>query len=136
MNFDWVIAPVTQAAILGAGLLGSLAIWISAKRETRAAFREIELLRVSTETTIKDLTAHIQEMRAEPAIETQPAPTPIMNMTMQGFNLTTRTKVLRMHRRGETASSIAAALGVQHEEVDLLVKLDQMFEAPAVCSAG
>jgi hypothetical protein len=136
MNFDWIIAPVTQAAILGAGLLGSLAIWISAKRETRAASREIERLRISTESTIKDLAAQIQELRAEPAIETQPAPTPIMNMTMQGFNLTTRTKVLRMHRRGETASSIAAALGVQHEEVDLLVKLDQMLEAPAVCSAG
>ena len=27
---------------------------------------------------------------------------------------------------------IAAALGVQHEEVDLLLKLDQMLEAPLV----
>ena len=52
MNFDWIIAPLTQAAILGAGLLGSLAIWISAKRETRAASRNIELLRISTEATL------------------------------------------------------------------------------------
>ena len=134
MNFDWINAPLTQAAILGAGLLGSLAIWISAKSGTRAASREVELLRISTEAMIKDLTAQIQGMRAEPATETQPAPAPIM--TMQGFNLTTRTKVLRMHRRGETASSIAAALGVQHEEVDLLLKLDQMLEAPAVIAIG
>lgn len=136
MNFDWIIAPVTQAAILGAGLLGSLAIWISAKREMRVASRDIEQLRLSTEATIKDLTAQIQELKAAPATEPEPAPAPIMTMTMQGFNLTTRTKVLRMHRRGETASSIAAALGVQHEEVDLLVKLDQMLEAPAVIPVG
>jgi hypothetical protein len=134
MNFEWIVAPLTQAAILGAGLLGSLAIWISAKSETRAASRELERLRMSTEATIKDLTAQIQEMRAEPASEAPPASAPIMNM--QGFNLTTRTKVLRMHRRGETASSIAAALGVQHEEVDLLVKLDRMLEAPDVIAAG
>ena len=134
MNLDWIVAPSTQAAILGTGLLGSLAIWVSARSETRAASRELERLRISTESTIKDLTAQIQEMRAEPASETPPAPAPIMNM--QGFNLTTRTKVLRMHRRGETASSIAAALGVQHEEVELLLKLDQMLEAPAVITAG
>jgi hypothetical protein len=134
MNVDWMIAPLTQTAVLGAGLLGSLAIWISAKSETRAASKEIELLRISTEATIKDLTAQIQEMRVAPAIETAPAPAPVMSM--QGFNLTTRTKVLRMHRRGETASSIAAALGVQHEEVDLLLKLDQMLEAPASLPAA
>ena len=134
MNLDWIVSPLTQAVILGAGLLGSLAIWISARSETRAASRKIELLRMSTEATIKELTAQIQEMRAEPAIETEPAPAPVM--PVQGFNLTTRTKVLRMHRRGETASSIAAALGVQHEEVDLLLKLDQMLEAPAVIAAG
>jgi len=130
MNFDWVISPEAQAAILGAGLLGSLAIWISAKSEMRAASKKIELLRSSTEETIKALTAQIQEMRAAPASETASAPAPLINM--QGFNLTTRTKVLRMRRRGETASSIAAALGVQHEEVDLLLKLDQMLEAPLV----
>jgi hypothetical protein len=134
MSFDWIISPLMQAAILGAGLLGSLAIWVSAKSETRAASREIERLRISTEATIKDLIAQIKEMRAEPARENLPAPAPIM--PMKGFNLTTRTKVLRMHRRGETASSIAAALGVQHEEVDLLLKLDQILEAPAVISVG
>jgi hypothetical protein len=128
MNFDWIISPLTQAAILGAGLLGSLAIWISARSETRAASRGLERLRVSTEATIKDLSAQIQEMREERASEPPPAPAPIMNI--QGFNLTMRTKVLRMYRRGETPSSIAAALGVQHEEVDLLLKLDQMLEAP------
>jgi hypothetical protein len=134
MNLEWIISPLAQAAVLGAGLLGSLAMWISAKSETRAASRMIEELRISTAATIKELTAQIQEMRVAPVSEPEPVPAPMM--TMQGFNLTTRTKVLRMHRRGETASSIAAALGVQHEEVDLLVKLDQMMETPAVMAVG
>jgi hypothetical protein len=134
MNFEWIIAPLTQAALLGAGLLGSLALWISARSAARAALREIEKLRISTEATIRDLTAQMQAMRAEPANETPPVPGPVINM--QGFNLTTRTKVLRMHRRGETASSIAAALGVQHEEVELLLKLDRMLEASAAVAAG
>jgi hypothetical protein len=134
MNVDWIVAPLTQAAFLGAGLLGSLALWMSARSAARAASREIEKLRIFTEATIRDLTAQIQEMRAERGSETPPVPAPVMNM--QGFNLTTRTKVLRMHRRGETASSIASALGVQHEEVDLLLKLDRMLEASTVVVAG
>jgi hypothetical protein len=43
------------------------------------------------------------------------------------MNLTTRTKALRMHQRGETIPGIAAALGVQQEEVDLLLKLDRLL---------
>jgi hypothetical protein len=133
MNLDLILAPVTQAAVLGAGLLASLALWIGAKMETRAVSKELELLRVSTEATLKELTAQIQAVPTEPVSES--LPTPSTMMTVQGLNLTTRTKVLRMHRRGETTSSIAAALGVQHEEVDLLVKLDRMLEAPAVIAA-
>jgi hypothetical protein len=45
--------------------------------------------------------------------------------------MTTRAKVLRMHRRGETTSTIAAALGAQQEEVELLLKLDRLLDASA-----
>ena len=125
MNFDWVLAPVTQAVILGAGLLGSLAIWIGAKVETQAARRALEALRVSAEATdgkIKALAAQILEMLVVGAGDRALAP-------LQGINLTTRTKVLRMHGRGETTSCIAAALGVQYEEVDLLLRLDRMLDS-------
>jgi hypothetical protein len=120
MNFDWVLAPVTQAAILGVGLFGSLSIWVSARTETRAVSKALEA-------KILDLTAQIREMRNQQPSE--PAPAPCVFIAGQGLNLTTRTKILRMRRRGETTSSIAAALGVQHEEVDLLLKLDRMLEA-------
>lgn len=131
MNFDWIVAPVTQEIILGVGLLGSLALWIGARSQVNAMSRELKALRVSTEATLKDLSAlsaQMEKMKEEPVCEVAPAPSAFMGV--QGLNLTTRTKVLRMHRRGEATSSIAAALGVHQEEVDLLLKVDRMLEAP------
>lgn len=124
MNVEWILEPLTQTAVLGAGLFGSLALWISAKIEARGAQKKFEAFRFSTEAAIRDLSATIEEMRAAPPA----APAPLLSA--QGMNLTTRTKSLRMHRRGETVPGIAAALGVPQEEVDLLLKLDRLLESP------
>lgn len=40
-----------------------------------------------------------------------------------GLNLSKRSQVLRMHRSGEAPAQIAAALGVPHQEVELLIKV-------------
>jgi hypothetical protein len=131
MNVDWVLDPVVLTVVMGVGLMGSLALWISEKIEARAAQKTFADFRVSTEAAIQDLSARIEEMRTAPVSE--PPPSPVMSV--QGMNLTTRTKVLRMHRRGETIPGIAAALGVQQEEVDLLVKLDRLLDGSvAVCA--
>jgi len=131
MNFDWVMAPVTQGAILAAGLLGSLTMWIGVKSEIRVSRKALEALRNSTEATIRDLSAQIQELRTEAARDVPAAPAQFQ--PVPGLNLTQRTKVLRMSRRGETSSSIAAALGIQHEEVDLLLKVDRMLATRFDC---
>ena len=124
MNAGWAFDPVAQAIVLGVGLMGSLALWISEKIEARAAQKAFEDFRVSTEAAIQGLSARIEELRAAPPVS-ELAPSPVMSV--QGMNLTIRTKVLRMHRRGETIPGIAAALGVQQEEVDLLLKLDRLL---------
>ena len=130
MNLDWILSPAMQGAIMTASFLGSLAIWISTKMETRAAWRELALLRTSTGEKIEDLMAQLRILQAAPVGEIGPAPS--FFMAVQGLNLTARTKVLRMHLRGETTSSIAAALGVQYEEVALVLKLDRMLEVSAL----
>jgi DNA-binding NarL/FixJ family response regulator len=43
-----------------------------------------------------------------------------------GMNITRRTQILRMHRRGEGTQAIAAALGLRRHEVELLVKIHSM----------
>ena len=127
MNFDWILSPVTPLAMVVVGLFGSLAMWIAAKAEALATSRALEALRVSTDAAMKDLARQIEKLREElPAAPAQSA-----YMAVQGLNLTTRTKALRMSRRGEATSSIAAALGVPQQEVDLVLKLDRILEAPA-----
>jgi len=123
MNAEWVLDPVVSTVVMGVGLMGSLALWILEKIEARAARRTFADFRLSTEAAIQDLSARIEELRAAPVSETAPSQV----MSVQGMNLTTRTKALRMHRRGETIPGIAAALGVQQEEVDLLLKLDRLL---------
>jgi DNA-binding NarL/FixJ family response regulator len=46
--------------------------------------------------------------------------------TKAGMNITRRTQVLRLHRRGESTEGIAAALGLRRHEVELLVKIHRM----------
>ncbi len=129
MNLDWILSPAMQGAIMTASFLGSLAIWIITKMETRAAWRDLEALRTATDAKIEDLAAQLRLLQAAPVAEIAQAPSPFM--AVQGLNLTARAKVLRMNLRGETPSSIAAALGVQYEEVALVLKLDRMLEASA-----
>jgi hypothetical protein len=46
----------------------------------------------------------------------------------QSLNLTRRARALHMSRRGDEAHTIAAALGVSHGEVELLLKLDRILQ--------
>ena len=45
-----------------------------------------------------------------------------------GLNLTRRAQALRMHRRGESVETIAAALSAPRNEIDLLLKLQSMLQ--------
>lgn len=126
MNFDWIIAPITQEVFLGVGLLASLGMWIGARAESRRLSGKLDALRDSCEASLKEVAARIDTLREEQASE--PVAAPVDVMAAHGVNLTTRTKVLRMHRRGESAPTISAALGVNQEEIELLLKLDRMLE--------
>jgi len=130
MKIDWVNQAVVEMSILGSlmgvGLIGSLTLWISTKMQSRAARKAFEEFRLSTEAKISEMTAQILELKSMP----EPVPAPPM-AAVQGMNITTRAKVLRMYRRGEAIPGIAAALSVQQEEVRLLLKLNKLLEIPA-----
>ena len=49
----------------------------------------------------------------------------------QALNLTKRAQVLRMHNRGESVHSIAAALQIPSGEVSLLLKIEHLTDADA-----
>ena len=48
-------------------------------------------------------------------------------MPKHGLNLSKRSHALRMHRRGEGAEQIAAALELPRQEVDLLLKVHRII---------
>ena len=126
MNALSLNAPTLVAmslSLAAACLMASLALWISTKIEARASRKSLQALRLSIESTMKELGARVEELQsAPPSHPIASAVTPV-----QSLNLTTRAKALRLHSRGETVSSIAAALGIQREEIDLLVKLDRLL---------
>jgi hypothetical protein len=127
-----LLDPITHVAVLGAalglGFLGSMILWLAAEKKARAARETFERFRVSTDAKIAELSARVDAIRDRPVAD------PVLAagfMAVQGLNLTNRTKALRMYRRGESVASIAGALGVQQEEIDLLLKLDRLLEMPA-----
>ena len=122
LNFDWLLQPAVQDAIIALGTLGSLALWVSAKIESRSNTRAILALRESTDGSLRGLDEKLESARVPAEI------TPVAMERVQGLNLTTRTKVLRMYRRGDQAETIAAALQLQPKEVELLLKVDRILE--------
>ena len=133
---NWLMNPVNQIAVLcgvlGLGMLGSLTLWISTKMDVRALKKALEDYREATDAKLEELRTAL-----ETAKETMPAPVataaPVVAgpLSVQGLDLTNRTKALRMARRGEPVASISASLGVAQEEIELLLKLERLLEVPA-----
>ncbi|HVW07868.1 MAG TPA: hypothetical protein VHC90_04770 [Bryobacteraceae bacterium] len=136
-NMQWLMNPVNQIAILcgvlGVGMLGSLTLWISLKMDVRAMKKTLEADRETTSGALDELRKALESaadaVKAVP--ETAPAPAISSSLSVQGLDLTNRTKALRMARRGEPVGSIAASLGVAQEEIELLLKLERLLEIPA-----
>ena len=86
----------------------------AAVHECEAVRSEIAVLRQQ----VDQLTARLAEVEqnADPFI---PAPRP-------AFNLSKRSHVLRLARRGDSSSQIASSLEMPRQEVDLLLKVHQI----------
>ena len=77
---------------------------------------ELQALRDS----VDSLAAQIHDLQNHPPV----APPP--GLPKPGLNLSKRSHALRMHRRGEGAEQIAAALELPRQEVDLLLKVHRI----------
>jgi hypothetical protein len=129
MSFDWILNPIAQYALVGLGLVGCLYLWISAKMEMNSVRRAVTNSRQTVDAGLQNLFASLEEVKASaatPKAEPEPLPTPAGLLSL---NLTKRAQALRMYRRGETPSSIAAALQTPSNEIELLLKLDHLLES-------
>ena len=71
-------------------------------------------------TTVEALAAQVHDLQSHPPVAVTPG------LPKPGLNLNKRSQALRMHRRGETADGIAAALELPRQEVELLVKVHRI----------
>ena len=75
---------------------------------------ELDRMRAS----IESLASQIRELVGMPA--------PADPTCRTGLNLSRRSQVLRLHRKGEPPAQIAASLGLPHQEVELLIKVQKI----------
>ncbi len=121
MHFEWLASPITLCALMATVLICALVLFISLKCEIESTR---QLARKSSEAADQlksSLSAELAAVRESipPVIETN-AP------AAEGLNLNRRAAALRMDRRGETVASIAAALRVPQNEIELILKLQKL----------
>jgi hypothetical protein len=122
MRFDWVVSPAAQYSFLALALVGCLVLFLSTKREIALVRRSFTESRDSAAASAASLAAGLATLRQE--TET----TDLGSLTGQKLNLTRRAQALRMQRRGESPATIAAALRLPRNEIDLLLKIQTLTD--------
>ena len=121
------LMPVLPYVLIAAGLLSSLALFMTLKREIRRlVFRQ--------KTRIEDMMARLEEAARPAEAVTVVAEETVTFVPMPlhaGLNLNKRVHAMRMLRRGEDIGHIAAALGVPRREVELLIRVHSIGKARA-----
>jgi cobalamin biosynthesis protein CbiD len=129
-QFLWILSPLAQYSLLALTLTACLALSLSLKRE-------IDVVRRSSR---DEATASAAALAAQlAALRRGSDDVEVAVPTGQDLNLTRRAQALRMQRRGESAATIAAALRVPRNEIDLLLKIQKLtttHERPAAGVAG
>jgi hypothetical protein len=127
MMLDWMLHPVLQYGLLGAGLGLCLYLFFTLKVELAKLDRRHQDIHDELSRAVSGLRAELDQARAQMCeLQEQskmlvpPAP------TTSGLNLSKRGQVLQMHRRGQSAEQIAASLALPKTEVDLLLKVHQI----------
>jgi hypothetical protein len=103
--------------LIAAGLFSTLALFLALKRELRLHAQR-------SRTRIEEMATRLKDAERPPVAE---IPVP----WRAGLNLNTRVHALRMMRRGEDISHIAAALGVPRREVELMIRVQKIGKAKA-----
>ncbi len=125
------LMPLLPYLLIAAGLFSTLALFLALKREIgRHARRhkmgiEKMLVRLN-EAERAPRFAALEQSAPEPAI----VPAPLR----AGLNLNKRVHAMRMLRRGEDVSHIAAALGVPRKEVELMIRVQSIGKVRAAGS--
>ncbi len=115
------ILTLTLAAL---ALVGCLAQFLVLKREIWRKERKQRDEQSMLLDTIGSMQLEIASLRQE--VDALAAGPPLAGEA--SLNLSKRTRALRMHRRGDRPDQIAAALNVSQNEIDLMLKVQDLVD--------
>jgi hypothetical protein len=126
MSWDVLLHPLAGYVLTAGGLAACGYLFLAAKREALRTARRCAEQQEALEAEIRRLAESVHSLagRVEEiaSLAEAQAPPPAGG----GLNLSTRTRALRMHRRGDPPERIAAALSLPQQEVELLLKVEAL----------
>jgi hypothetical protein len=118
LGFAAVLAVAATGVSLFAVWRGQkLAVWADGR--ARTGLEECRAANAALAKALDSLARQIEDVRQQQPFAAAAVPRP-------GLNLSKRSQVLRMHRKGDPPERIAAALEVPLQEVDLLIKVHRI----------
>lgn len=122
MQINWMLHFLSYG-MMAAGLMGGLYLFLTVKMEMRSLQKRTAARLDILEAALQGLCARQEEWQAD-LVQAQTGRSP--EPPRAGINLSKRAQVLRLHRRGESVPTIAAALGIPQKEVELLLKVQRL----------
>ena len=121
----WMTEPLTQYAALASGLMLSLYLFVSVKRENQQLRRRLESERQAYQSMLGALRTTLNRLEEEMAGQRDalPASEALRLIPTASLNLTKRSQAIRMHRHGDSTEVIASSLQVPRNEIELLLKV-------------
>jgi hypothetical protein len=108
-----MIHGLIQYVLLVAGLAASLGLFLSVKREMHSSA-------LRNRRRLEEIALRLNEAHAR---EPDLVFAPVSTQPRSGLNLSKRLQAMRMLRRNEDVSHVAAALGVTRTEIELLMRV-------------
>lgn len=130
---EWLLYPLAVGIFAAGGISICLLLHVRLKREWRAGSERFEQALAKLEEELAEARAALEKLRESVArLDTVADRVAGLPLAASGLNLNKRGQAVRMLRRGEPPSRVAAALGLPEGEAALLHKVCQLSAGPGV----
>jgi len=129
MHAEGILHPVVSYVLLALSLGLCTFLFLTLKRDLRVLEKKHARQCRQLAACLEQMGTRLGEIERQfREVEEQVSAAPTFTPPRPGVNLTRRTQILRMFRRGERPEQIAAALSVPQNEVDLLLKVHRVAQ--------
>ncbi len=119
----WIGNPIFILSIAAITMVACVILFLSLKREHAALRRRAQLDHELLSEQVETFRRSLNQMQSALAEREEAAPVAASPAPGDSMNISKRSQALRLHRRGESAGTIAATLHLPLNEVELLLKV-------------